>query len=182
MDQQRDFNRFTNLLRRLCRSLQEFDGDDAFNPLLETWWKALRHVDYQVVSDRVDDFLAKADKDTKFPRPAQMRPVDMPPPAAGELAGNPARDYWRSTIVNEVARLLGHTHLTLEPHICGLKEFARALLDLLNDETDQELRFGRSHGMHVGCHRRCEEIARAYIHLAKPDAPVLFKPIGQAAA
>lgn len=182
MDYQRDYARFTNLIRRLCRGLQEFDGEEAFNPLLETWWKALRHVDYQVVEDRVDDFLAKAGESTKFPRPSMMRPPDLTPPPSGELAGNPTRDFWRSAIVNEVAHQLGHTASTLEPHVAALKELARAMLDLLNDECAQELQFGRSHGMFVGCFRRCREIAAAFPHLAKPGAPVLFKPISQAAA
>ena len=156
---QRDYPKFTKLLARLCETI----GKPMTDELVESWWKALRHCDFQDVGERVDRFIARADESTKFPRPAQMRDKNDVPRSADELSRNPTRDYWRTQIVNTVAKELGYTTDTFEP----ILEFhsdtlGKMLLDLLNELDSQERRDGRLHGMHIGCYRRCLDIAAAW--------------------
>lgn len=162
MDHQRDFAKFEKLVRRLASTLGKFCDDE----LVESWWKALRHVDYGVVESNVDRYLGRADDKTPFPRPGQMRPKDLAPPdpGAGPIE-NPIRGYWRSAIVHEVACAMDFRY-----DLAGFEQFViahkgtlgRAMRELLDELDEQEIRQGRSAGMHEGCIRRCAEIAGAF--------------------
>lgn len=164
MDQQRDYLRFQKLIGRLCETL----GKPMTDELIESWWKALRHVDFDDCAERVEAFLVRADEATKFPRPAQMRAKNDVPLTGADANRNPIRDYWRSCIVNAVAREMGHTTETLEPFVeANAGTFGRSMLELLNELDSQERRDGRTHGMHLGCYRRCNEIARSYPELVR---------------
>jgi hypothetical protein len=93
---------------------------------------------------------------------------DDKPDQAGLQTANHVRDYWRSSIVSEVARLLNHTTATLEPYVVAHKhDFGRSLLNLLDELTTQEQLNGRSLAMHRECARRCEQIAVAYSFLRR---------------
>jgi hypothetical protein len=74
MDQMADFGKFQRLMARLCSTMDKFATDE----LVETWWKALRTVPYREVEQRMEDFMARAKENTRFPRPGQFRPDDMP--------------------------------------------------------------------------------------------------------
>jgi hypothetical protein len=74
MDHQRDFANFRRLMAKLCETMDKPLTDE----LVESWWKALRTVQYAEVERRVDAFLARASEGTKFPRPGQFRPDDAP--------------------------------------------------------------------------------------------------------
>jgi hypothetical protein len=162
MDMQRDYPKFTKLLARLCETI----GKPMTDELTESWWKALRHCDFEDVAERVDRYIARADESTKFPRPAQMRDKNDVPRSAEELSRNPTRDYWRTQIVLTTAKAMGRDHVTLEPVVEEHRDtLGRAMLDLLNELDQQERRDGRTRGMHIGCERRCFEIAWAYPEL-----------------
>jgi len=157
MDHQRDAQKFRNLIVRLCETMNKPVTDE----LLESWWKALRHVDFETVSDHVDRFLARADDATRFPRPSQMRPKEMVP---RENDGrNHARDYWRSCIVNDCCRYTGCTpdgfEQVMEDNAAAFTDGLRILLDEL---CAQEMQSGRTEGMHRGCRRQCEGMLQAY--------------------
>lgn len=54
------------------------------------------------------------------------------------------RGYWRSCIVEQVARNLGYTGETLEPVVIANKSsLGRAMADLLNEVDESELRTGQ---------------------------------------
>jgi hypothetical protein len=74
MDHQTDYERFRKLLLRLCATMSKPFNDE----LLESWWKALRAVRYAEVERRIESFLERATEATRFPRPSQMRPDDVP--------------------------------------------------------------------------------------------------------
>ena len=158
MDGQRDYPRFKNLVSRLCETL----GKPMTDELLESWWKALRHVDFDTVSERVEHFLAKADEGTKFPRPAQMRPKNLAPRDPDQPQRDFVRDYWRSCIVNDCCRFSGYTIDGFERVLVEHAMLAASLRMLLDELCGQENQSGRTDGMHKGCRRRCEEIIGAY--------------------
>lgn len=129
MDLQRDYAAFAKLIGRLCATLDKFCTDE----LVESWWKALRHVDLAAIERRVDEFLARATETTKFPRPSQMRDPNQAQTAIGDGV-NYQRGYWRSCIVASVAKQSGHTFESLEPVIVANRDsLGRAMLDMLND-------------------------------------------------
>ena len=103
-----------------------------------------------------------------------MKPLTSPPPAdaPAPLLRNPARDYWRSCILHEVCGALGHTASTFEPILMANKDtIGASMQQLLNELCDQEMRDGRTHGMHLGCRRRSERIARTYPQFRTAHAP-----------
>jgi hypothetical protein len=159
MDQTRDYDKFRRLIGRLCETL----GKPITDELLESWWKALRHVDFESVEYRVDRFLARADESTKFPRPSQMRPQDSTPPDDPNVVRNHVRDYWRSAVVNDTARSFGITPAALEPIIVEhAQTLGGSMLQAIDDLCQQELRDGRTTGQHRACQRWCEGIANSY--------------------
>lgn len=159
MDTQRDFERFKTLVTRLCSTMSQFCNDE----LIESWWKALKHVDYGVVEANVDRFLGRADEGTRFPRPSQMRPKDLAPPDPTLGARNPVRDYWRSMIVHSVAAGLQIPIESFEAFlVANSHSLGPAMRDLMDELCEQEMRGGRTDGMHSGCMRRCGEIVRHF--------------------
>jgi hypothetical protein len=74
MDTQRDFEPFKRLVMRLCVTFDKFANEE----LVESWWKALRDVQFAKVEKAVDAFIANATDKTKFPRPGQFRPNEQP--------------------------------------------------------------------------------------------------------
>lgn len=88
---------------------------------------------------------------------------------------NWTRDYWRSVVVHEVAKQLGHTSGSLEGHVIALKESLGAAMRLLLDDLNlQEQETGRPLSMHTTCKRRAEEIASTFRHVATKHAPILL--------
>lgn len=172
MDTHAHYPGFKKLIGRLCETL----GKPLTDELLESWWKALKHCSYQDVEKRVDVFLARAGEKTPFPRPSQMRDPDDAPTNTQD--GNAPRDYWRTCVVNDVARALGHTTSSLSPILAANKDtLGGAMRTLLDELYGQEMQRGeRTHGMHLGCQRRANEIARAFAHLRTEHAPPLTAP------
>lgn len=162
MDSYRDFPRLKGLVLRLCETL----GKPPTDELIESWWKALRHVDFESVAERVDQFIAKADDRTKFPRPAQMRPENAVPPVDVNAVRNHTRDYWRTCVVNEVRKCFGVSWNELESMISDNAEtLGASLRKVMDDLCEQEQRDGRTGGQQRACHRWCADIAREFAHL-----------------
>jgi hypothetical protein len=74
MDQMSDFGKFQRLMKRLCETMNKPITDE----LVESWWKSLRTVPYAEVERRIEAFMERAGESTRFPRPGQMRPDDIP--------------------------------------------------------------------------------------------------------
>lgn len=160
MDNQRDYHRFKSLLARICDTL----GKPLTDELLESWWKALKHIDFEVVSSKIETFLARADESTKFPRPAQMRPKHLAPADPNEPVRDHVRDYWRSAVVFEAGKAVGLSMGELEPHVEEQAQtFGSALRALIDELQGQENRDGRTVGQHRYCQREAERIARIYV-------------------
>jgi predicted GNAT superfamily acetyltransferase len=90
MDQIADFGKFQRLMTRLGTTMDKFVNDE----LVESWWKALRTVPFAEVERRIEDFIARAGENTKWPRPGQFRPAEVP------LTADP-RDQAREQRANE---------------------------------------------------------------------------------
>ncbi len=71
MDTMRDFDAFKRLVMRLCVTFDKFANEE----LIESWWKALRDVQFAHVERAIDEFIANSTDKTKFPRPGQFRPA-----------------------------------------------------------------------------------------------------------
>jgi hypothetical protein len=164
MDMQRDYDKFRRLIGRLCETLNKPITDE----LVESWWKALRHVDFEAVEFRVDRFLSRADESTRFPRPSQMRPQDASPPDDPNMVRNHVRDYWRSAVVSDTARSFGITVAALEPIIVEhAQTLGGSMVQVIDDLCGQELRDGRTTGQHRACQRWCEGIANNYAEMVR---------------
>jgi hypothetical protein len=174
MDHVRDYERFKNLVRRICTTLDKYTGADDFDPLMESWWKALRHVDYSVVEHKVERFLANAGEKTPFPRPSFMRPKDLSVPDPNAPAGNHIRDYWRSVIVADMCWWLGMNDQQFEPILIAAKDTLGGPLRALLDECEQQdRRDGRTVGQHRYSQRITGDLARQFQHLRTDRAPSL---------
>lgn len=73
MDHQRDFLPFQRTVSRLCVTFDKFANDE----IIEAWWKALKDCNFHEVERAIDEFIARADEKTKFPRPGQFRSVPL---------------------------------------------------------------------------------------------------------
>lgn len=126
--QQSDYPRFKALIGRLCDTI----GKPMSEELLESYWKSLRNCELREIESRVDDYIARAGENTKFPRPAQLRPDDVAAPVSQDST-NYQRGFWRSLIVNQIAGCLDLTAETLEPVITAnrdtLGSWMRVLLE-----------------------------------------------------
>jgi hypothetical protein len=170
MDYQRDGDRFRKQIARLCETL----GKPITDELVESWWKALRHVDFETFAEHVDRFLARADEGTKFPRPAQMRSKESTPPSSVDLSRNHVRDYWRTTVVDEMCFWLGMSADQFEPILTAHEHMiGRPLLDLLNELETQDRRDGRSAGQHHYCQRITSDVVRENSQHRTANAPQL---------
>lgn len=169
MDAIRDHDRFRKLIGRLCETL----GKPITDELVESWWKALRHVEFDVVAEKVERFLALADETTRFPRPAQMRPKDQLPVDPNTLSQNPIRDYWRSTIVHELRYWFGMSLAEIERLLINNSDIVRPVLSLLNELETQDRRDGRTIGQHRYVQRVTGDIARSWRQFRLENAPPL---------
>ncbi len=158
MDNQRDYYNFKQLISRLCETM----GKPLTDELLESWWKALRHVDFDVVASHVERFLARADEATKFPRPSQMRPKNLVPADPDQPVRNFPRDYWRSAIVDACCKTFMVGFDAMEQILIEDAQLAASLRALLDEVCDQEARDGRTVGQHRYVQRRAEEIHRTH--------------------
>jgi hypothetical protein len=173
MDNQRDYPKFKSLLTSLCETF----GKPMSDELLDAWWGALKHVDLPEIQWRVRQYIANANDETKFPRPAQMRPKDQAPPLRGDPNSNPIRDYWRSCVVVDSCAAFGLSIESFEQVLIDNKAtLGRALLDLLNEVDAQERRDGRTIGQHRYVQRRAFEIASAYPYLRTEHAQRIALP------
>lgn len=64
-----EFEQFAGELKQLCASL----GKPYTDPLAQAYWRALRDVSLDEVQLNVERLLLNATKETRFPRPAQLR-------------------------------------------------------------------------------------------------------------
>ena len=71
-----EFDDFVRELKQLCASL----GKPYTDPLAQAYWRALRDVDLAEIQANVERILLNATRETKFPRPTQLRTT---PPATG---------------------------------------------------------------------------------------------------
>jgi hypothetical protein len=97
MDQIADFGKFQKLMARLGATMDKFVNDE----LVESWWKALRTVPFREVERRIEDFIATAKENTKFPRPGQFRPdnitvTDAKAEAAEQRISEENQRNWRA--------------------------------------------------------------------------------------
>lgn len=181
MDHQRDFDRFCKLVKRLCDTMRGPATPIYSDELVQSWWKALRHVDYMAIENRVDKFLGNADENTKFPRPAMMRPKELTPPDPSETIRNPTRDRWRNEIVQECCYWFGMPVTQFEQVLIARRDdMGVRLKELLDDVEAQERRDGPSIGQARYVQRITADVARAFAHLRGPNPPQL--PPVQAAA
>jgi hypothetical protein len=165
MMHQADYAQFKRLINRLGETL----GKPVTDELLESWWKALRSSEFREIEAAVDRYLARADENTRFPRPAQFRPKsDRPPNDAA--TGNPTRDYWRSMIVHTLQRMLCIEHRIttaegLEAWLPQTKDnapyFGTSLRGLLDELCDLETRNQgqRTQGLYELCTKRTRHAA-----------------------
>lgn len=75
-----EFDDFANELKQLCASL----GKAYTDALVQAYWRVLRDVSLEEVQAHVERILLNAKKDTKFPRPADLRstpPTQLAPPS-----------------------------------------------------------------------------------------------------
>lgn len=164
MDLQRDYPAFKKLIGRLCDTL----GKPSTDELVESWWKALRHVDLLHVERRVDEFLARATETTKFPRPSQMRDPDATP-QIGHDAENYQRGFWRSVIVHWVGNDLQLSFRELEQLVVAHRDsLGRDMLELLNDLDAENLRIGRTPAMEERARIEAGEIAIKFVDFGSP--------------
>jgi hypothetical protein len=180
MDHQRDYQRFKNLVRRICTTLDKYTGPEDFDPLMESWWKALRHVDYTLVERSVERFLATATDRSRFPLPSAMRPGDCAPPDPGAVARNFVRDYWRSVIAEYAMEAFGYRfggHARFQELLVEHRETLGVSLRALLDELEtQDRRDGRTLGQDRYAQRKCDELARRNPTLRHPSARQLPEP------
>lgn len=164
MDLQRDYLPFKKLITRLCETL----GKPVTDELVESWWKALRHVDLASVERRVDEFLGKASGETRFPRPAQMRDPTAVPAIQSEDTQNYHRGYWRSAIVGYVGGELGLSFHELERVIIDNRDsLGLELLQLLNEIVVKDHDNSRSDALHAICAAECSDIAFGHRSLGR---------------
>lgn len=154
MDLQRDFPRFRKLMARLCETL----GKPLTDELVESWWKALRFSGYEGVERKVENFIAKADETTRFPRPGQMRPEDSAAPI--QVEGDPVRDYWRSSLVAEVCRVKAITPDKLLEELDVDWSLSAALRQTLDQLCAQEREGGRTAAVHRWCNAQAALVAK----------------------
>ncbi len=64
-----EFDAFKGELKQLCATL----GKAYTDALAEAYWRSLRDVDLDEVQSHVERILLNANRDTKFPKPAQLR-------------------------------------------------------------------------------------------------------------
>lgn len=136
MDHQRDYPKFQKLMARLCTTMDKFLTDE----LVESWWKALRTVQFGEVERRIESFIARAGENTKFPRPGQMRPDDAPAydprdEARDRRIGEESAATWRAFIVEhpttgparlkmaQASRVMASTHESDAAYAEALAEY-----------------------------------------------------------
>lgn len=64
-----EFEAFSGELKQLCASL----GKPYTDPLAQAYWRALRGVSLDEVQANVERILLNATRETKFPRPSELR-------------------------------------------------------------------------------------------------------------
>jgi hypothetical protein len=170
MDSQRDADAFRKKLAGLC----EVMGKPLTDELLETWWKALRHCDFAVVAGKMQAFANNANDTTRFPRPSQMRPADLPAPSPGEDQRNWIRDYWRSHVWDCYAWWFRRPAPELQRQLVEHKAtLGQSLRELIDELEMQDRRDGRSTGQLKYAQQRVGHLARLYPHLRGENAPPL---------
>lgn len=71
---QDEFDLFKNELRQLCASL----GKPYTDPLAQAYWRALQDIPLPELEANVERILLNASKETKFPRPSELRTTPAP--------------------------------------------------------------------------------------------------------
>lgn len=139
MDQQRDFATFRSLMARLCETMSKPVTDE----LIEAWWKSLRTVNFDEVERRMEVFIARATDTTRFPRPGQFRPDDVPQAAdprdesrdrrilddnrrnwSAHIAADPVRGHTRMQLA-QCSRIMAITHESLPAYEEAFHEYLR---------------------------------------------------------
>jgi hypothetical protein len=69
-----EFEPFSRELKQLCASL----GKPYTDPLAQAYWRALKDISLDELQSHVERILLNATRETKFPRPSQLRTT--PPP------------------------------------------------------------------------------------------------------
>lgn len=78
-----EFDAFRGELKQLCASL----GKAYTDALAQAYWRSLRDVSLEEVQAHVERILLNANRETKFPRPSQLRST---PPTHAEAPSDPA--------------------------------------------------------------------------------------------
>lgn len=107
-----EFASFSGELKQLCASL----GKPYTDPLAQGYWRALKDVDLDEIQANVERILLNATKDTKFPRPAELRSTPAPRQSVS-LEGDPKlkeplernRHNWESALTANAPLAKWHT-------------------------------------------------------------------------
>lgn len=82
---QDEFDSFRNEIKQLCASL----GKPYTDPLGQAYWRALQDIPLPELESNVERILLNATKDTKFPRPSELR-TTAAPRAPSSIESDPA--------------------------------------------------------------------------------------------
>lgn len=69
-----EFDSFRNEIKQLCASL----GKPYTDPLGQAYWRALQDISLMELEANVERILLNATKETKFPRPSELRTTPAP--------------------------------------------------------------------------------------------------------
>lgn len=82
---QDEFDSFRNEIKQLCASL----GKPYTDPLGQAYWRALQDIPLPELESNVERILLNATKETKFPRPSELRTTPAPR-AQSSIESDPA--------------------------------------------------------------------------------------------
>ena len=80
-----EFDSFRNEIKQLCASL----GKPYTDPLGQAYWRALQDIPLPELESNVERILLNATKETKFPRPSELRTTPAPR-AQSSIENDPA--------------------------------------------------------------------------------------------
>lgn len=175
---------------RFWRTMSERYGArwlDTYTDQPTTAWRdCIKHYSPQAIAGAIALLDAKEHTRQHPPTEPEFRALlKQAARHASQNSDNPnelRRGYWRSTIINAVARELGYTMETLEPVVIANKHsLGRAMRDLLDEVDELEVRTGqRTKGQEDLVREGAHRVAIAYNALRaaqkQPEQQVLAPP------
>lgn len=105
-----EFDDFSRELKQLCASL----GKAYTDSLVQAYWRVLRDVSLEEVQAHVERILLNAKKETKFPRPADLRST---PPAQVVSINDPAFREAEDRAIRNLEELRQRDPVVWEKHV-----------------------------------------------------------------